>query len=147
MSLTLEAISVVDAIARRGSFAAAAAELGKVPSALTYTVRRIEEELDVLLFDRRGRRARLTPAGEELLAQGLLLLRAASPPLSRLPVLRAVRVHLLLHAAPATRPLRIVRVHQRAVLLLVLLRARGLGLADVVRVLESRHARNPAAED
>lgn len=31
--------------------------------------------------------------------------------------------------------------------LLVLLRARGLGLADVVRVLESRHARNPAAED
>jgi DNA-binding transcriptional LysR family regulator len=77
MSLTLEAISVVDAIARRGSFAAAAAELGKVPSALTYTVRRIEEELDVLLFDRRGRRARLTPAGEELLAQGRLLLRAA----------------------------------------------------------------------
>lgn len=30
--------------------------------------------------------------------------------------------------------------------LLVLLRARGLGLADVVRVLESRHASNPAAE-
>lgn len=29
--------------------------------------------------------------------------------------------------------------------LLVLLRARGLGLADVVQVLESRHARNPAA--
>lgn len=29
--------------------------------------------------------------------------------------------------------------------LLVLLRARGLGLADVVRVLEARHARQPAA--
>lgn len=77
MSLTLDALAAVDAIARRGSFAAAATELGKVPSALTYTVRRLEDELDVLLFDRRGRRARLTAAGQELLAQGRVLLRAA----------------------------------------------------------------------
>jgi len=77
MAITLEALSVIDTIARRGSFAAAAAELGKVPSALTYTIRRLEEELDVLLFDRRGRRARLTPAGRELLEQGRALLRAA----------------------------------------------------------------------
>ncbi len=77
MSLTLDALAVVDAIARRGSFAAAAAELGKVPSALTYTVRRLEDELDVLLFDRRGNRARLTAAGRELLEQGRQLLRAA----------------------------------------------------------------------
>lgn len=77
MALTLEALTVMDAIARRGSFAAAAAALGKVPSALTYTVRRLEDELDVLLFDRRGHRARLTPAGRELLEQGRQLLRAA----------------------------------------------------------------------
>jgi DNA-binding transcriptional LysR family regulator len=77
MSLTLDALAVLDTIARRGSFAAAAAELGKVPSALTYTVRKLEEDLDVLLFDRRGRRAQLTPAGTELLEQGRLLLRAA----------------------------------------------------------------------
>jgi len=77
MGITLEALAVVEAIARRGSFAAAAAELGRVPSALTYTVRRLEEELDALLFDRRGRRARLTPAGRELLEQGRTLLRAA----------------------------------------------------------------------
>lgn len=77
MSLTLDALAVVDAIARRGSFASAATELGKVPSALTYTVRRLEDELDVLLFDRRGNRARLTPAGLELLEQGRQLLRAA----------------------------------------------------------------------
>jgi DNA-binding transcriptional LysR family regulator len=77
MSLTLDALAVVDAIARRGSFAAAAAELGKVPSALSYTVRRLEDELDVLLFDRRGNRARLTAAGLELLEQGRQLLRAA----------------------------------------------------------------------
>ena len=36
-ALTLEAIRVLDAIDRRGSFAAAADELGKVPSALSYT--------------------------------------------------------------------------------------------------------------
>ena len=77
MGLTLEALQVLDTIERRGSFAAAAALLGRVPSAITYTVRKLEEELDVLLFDRRGNRARLTPAGQELLTQGRELLRAA----------------------------------------------------------------------
>ena len=42
-ALTLEAIRVLDAIDRRGSFAAAADELGKVPSALSYTVQKLEE--------------------------------------------------------------------------------------------------------
>jgi DNA-binding transcriptional LysR family regulator len=77
MPLTLDAIETVDTIARKGSFAAAAAELGKVPSALTYTVRKLEDELDVLLFDRRGPRAQLTAAGRELLDEGRRLLRSA----------------------------------------------------------------------
>jgi DNA-binding transcriptional LysR family regulator len=77
MSITLEAMQLVDAIARRGSFAGAAEELGRVPSAVTYAVRRLEDDLDVLLFDRRGYRARLTPAGEELLREGRHLLAAA----------------------------------------------------------------------
>ena len=77
MALTLDALAVLDTIARRGSFAAAAVELGKVPSALSYTVRRLEEDLDVLLFDRRGKHARLTAAGLELLDQGRVLLQAA----------------------------------------------------------------------
>ncbi|MGB2819154.1 MAG: LysR family transcriptional regulator [Burkholderiaceae bacterium] len=77
MKLTLESLELVDAIARRGSFAAAAEELGRVPSAVTYAARRLEGELDVLLFDRRGYRARLTPAGEELLREGRHLLAAA----------------------------------------------------------------------
>jgi DNA-binding transcriptional LysR family regulator len=74
--LTLDSLQLVDAIARQGSFAAAAAELGRVPSAVTYAARKLEEELDVLLFDRRGYRARLTPAGAELLQEGRLLLAA-----------------------------------------------------------------------
>jgi DNA-binding transcriptional LysR family regulator len=45
-----------------------------VPSALTYRVRQIEDALDVLLFDRSSRRARLTEAGAELLREGTRLL-------------------------------------------------------------------------
>ncbi len=75
--LSLDALRLVDAIARRGSFAGAANELGRVPSAVTYAVRRLEDDLDVLLFDRRGYRAQLTPAGEELLREGRHLLAAA----------------------------------------------------------------------
>ena len=50
--LTPEALLMTDTIDRAGSFAAAARELGKVPSALTYSVRQLEDALDVLLFDR-----------------------------------------------------------------------------------------------
>lgn len=73
-ALTPEALEMMDSIARSGSFAAAARELGKVPSALTYSVRQLEEALDVLLFDRRSRQAQLTAAGEELLREGRRLL-------------------------------------------------------------------------
>jgi DNA-binding transcriptional LysR family regulator len=76
-ALTLDSLQLIDAIARRGSFAGAAEELGRVPSAVTYAVRKLEGDLDVLLFDRRGYRARLTPAGEELLREGRHLLAAA----------------------------------------------------------------------
>ena len=72
--LTPDALGMMDVIARTGSFAAAARELGKVPSSLTYSVRQLEDALDVLLFDRRSRQAKLTPAGEELLHEGRRLL-------------------------------------------------------------------------
>lgn len=77
MHLSLEAIQTLDAIDRHGSFAAAAIAMNKVPSAITYTIRKLEEELDLLLYDRRGHRAKLTDAGLELLVQGRLLLQAA----------------------------------------------------------------------
>jgi len=73
-ALTPDALFMMDAIARTGSFAAAARELGKVPSALTYSVRQLEEALDVLLFDRSSRQAQLTAAGTELLQEGRRLL-------------------------------------------------------------------------
>ncbi|MCC7547077.1 MAG: LysR family transcriptional regulator [Burkholderiales bacterium] len=77
MKLSLDGLLVLDAIARKGSFAAAADELHRVPSAITYTVQKLEQDLGVQLFDRSGHRARLTPAGEELLKDGRHLLRTA----------------------------------------------------------------------
>lgn len=77
MRLSLDALEVVESIARLGSFAAAAAELHRVPSALSYTIQKLEQDLDVRIFDRSGHRARLTRAGETLLQDGRLLLEAA----------------------------------------------------------------------
>ena len=81
--LTPEALSMMEVIARTGSFAAAARELGKVPSALTYNVRQLEDALDVLLFDRGSRQAKFTAAGEELLQEGLRLLEQMEAVASR----------------------------------------------------------------
>ena len=78
MALTLEALQVLDAIDRKGSFAAAAEDLHRVPSAVTYSVKQLEEGLGIELFDRRGHRAVLTEAGRELLSEGRRLLRAAA---------------------------------------------------------------------
>ena len=75
--LSLDALEVIDAIARKGSFAAAADVLYRVPSAITYTIRKLEEDLGVALFDRSGHRATLTEAGSELLREGRNLLQAA----------------------------------------------------------------------
>lgn len=78
MRLTLEALAVLESIDRQGSFAAAAEELHRVPSAITYAVQKLEEDLDVLIFDRRGHRALLTETGRELLREGRHLLQAAA---------------------------------------------------------------------
>lgn len=72
--LTPDALAMLQAIEDAGSFAAAARALGVVPSALTYRVRQIEDALDVLLYDRSSRQARLTAAGAELLREGQRLL-------------------------------------------------------------------------
>jgi DNA-binding transcriptional LysR family regulator len=76
MKLTVEALMILDAIARRGTFAAAAEELYRVPSTITYAVQKMEEDLGITIFNRSGYRARLTAAGEELLREGRIILQA-----------------------------------------------------------------------
>jgi DNA-binding transcriptional LysR family regulator len=77
LKLSLDALLTVDTIARRGSFAAAAKELYRVPSTISYTVSKLEEDLGVQLFERFGPRVELTAAGAELLKEGRYLLKAA----------------------------------------------------------------------
>lgn len=76
-ALSPDNLALLQTIAETGSFAAAARQLGLVPSALTYRVRQIEEALDVLLFDRSARQARPTEAGLALLREGARLLEDA----------------------------------------------------------------------
>lgn len=84
LKLTLDAIEIIDAIDRGGSFAAAAEALHKVPSTISYTVAKLEEQLGFPLFARRGPRVSLTAAGRELLTEGRWLLRSATDLESRL---------------------------------------------------------------
>lgn len=75
--LSLDGLQVLDAIDRRGSFAGAASELHRVPSTISYTVGKLEQDLGVAVFERAGPRVHLTPAGAELLSEGRHLLKAA----------------------------------------------------------------------
>lgn len=75
-AISIEALLVLDAIAERGSYALAAESLNKVPSALSYIVQKLEEQLGVTVFQRQGRRSVLTPAGKHLLDEGRNILIA-----------------------------------------------------------------------
>ena len=77
LRISLEALYIIDAIDRRGSFAKAAQELHRVPSTISYLVGKLEDDLAVQVFERNGPRVVLTPAGRELLREGRYLLRAA----------------------------------------------------------------------
>jgi len=73
--ISLDLLRALDAIDQRGSFAAAAEALHKVPSALTYTVQKVEQDLGIDLFDRSGHRAKMTPAARLMLEEGRGILR------------------------------------------------------------------------
>ena len=75
--ITLDALQTLDAIERRHSFAAAAEELHRVPSAVSYTINKLEEDLGVELFDRSRRKAELTAIGRLVLEQGRHILKAS----------------------------------------------------------------------
>ncbi len=74
MTINLDSLALLELIEARGSFAAAALTLNKAPSAITYQLRQLEESLDVLVYDRSGHKAKLTPAGQALLDEGRRLL-------------------------------------------------------------------------
>lgn len=70
-----EAMITVHMVAEYGSFSLAAARLNKVPSAVSYTVRKIEEQLEVKLFERRHKEVVLTEAGAYFVQKSHYILR------------------------------------------------------------------------
>jgi DNA-binding transcriptional LysR family regulator len=54
-------------LARLGSFTLAAQELSVTQSAVSHSIKSLEDELELRLVDRRGRHIRLTPPGKNLL--------------------------------------------------------------------------------
>lgn len=75
--ITLEALHILDAIDRRGSFAAAANELDRAPSSLSYQIQKLEQDLDIIIFDRSGHKAHFTEAGKLILERGRDILKAS----------------------------------------------------------------------
>lgn len=51
--------------------------MGRAPSSLSYQVQKLEQDLDLIIFDRSGHRAAFTDSGKLLLERGRLLLSAA----------------------------------------------------------------------
>ena len=74
--MQLRQLAAFVAAADRGSFAAAARELGVVQPAVSQSVRRLEEELQLVLLTRTTRSVTLTPAGEALIDAARAVLHA-----------------------------------------------------------------------
>ena len=78
MSFSLEQLRALDAVVRYGGFTKASKHLHRVPSALTYLIRGLEEQLEVKLFERQGRRAVLTEAGSKILRHARAVLESSA---------------------------------------------------------------------
>ena len=66
LALSLNALRALEAVARLGSFRAAAEALFVTQSAVSHQIRNIEQSLGRPLFEREGNRTRLLPHAAEL---------------------------------------------------------------------------------
>ena len=76
--LSLDQLRVFDAIHEHGSFTAAAKQLRRATSALSYSVKTLEESLGLMLFDRSQHRATLTAEGQLLVAEARKVLERSA---------------------------------------------------------------------
>ncbi|UIP27462.1 MULTISPECIES: LysR family transcriptional regulator [Photobacterium] len=67
MQFSLEQLRAFVCAAETGSFSSAARKLGKAQSVVSTAVANLELDFNLILFDRSGKKPRLTPAGEALL--------------------------------------------------------------------------------
>jgi DNA-binding transcriptional LysR family regulator len=73
--MTFEQMRIFLEAAHFGSFTHAAERLGLTQSAVSVSIKKLEEKHDVSLFDRSGRRLMLTEAGQVLLSEAERILR------------------------------------------------------------------------
>ncbi|HUC19293.1 MAG TPA: LysR family transcriptional regulator [Acetobacteraceae bacterium] len=97
-------LPVILAIADRGGFAAAAASLGMSPSAISHSVRLVEERLGVPLFARTTRSVALTEAGKVLVEGAGPALRDIAERLERVRAVKGRATGLLRINAPSIAP-------------------------------------------
>ena len=92
-------LQAFEAVARRRSFALAAAELHLTASAISHQISRLESQLDIRLFERSAHGVRLSPAGEHYLLHvgaALSAIAAATDDLRQ-----GIRNSLYVHSAPS----------------------------------------------
>ena len=92
-------LQAFEAVARRRSFALAAAELNLTASAISHQVSRLEAQLDVRLFERSAHGVRLSPAGEHYLVHVGAALNAIATATDDLR--HGIRNSLYVHSAPS----------------------------------------------
>lgn len=73
--MDLRKLEIFVRVAQHKSFSKAAASLHMAQPAVSIAIRKLEEELDIHLFDRSGRRARLTAEGSNLMPRAERILR------------------------------------------------------------------------
>jgi len=68
MRTTLDEWEILQAVVQLGGFAAAAKQLNRSQSTISYAIARLQDQLGIRLFEIKGRRAQLTEVGRVLLA-------------------------------------------------------------------------------
>src|ERR1700730_5814711 len=98
--MTFEQMRIYLEAAHFGSFTHAAERLGLTQSAVSVSVKKLEEKHDVLLFNRYGRRLILTDAGQVLLSEAERILRDVELTVRRVESRRAADPGLIVACTP-----------------------------------------------
>jgi DNA-binding transcriptional LysR family regulator len=76
--ITLDQWAALVAVVEQGGYARASGHLHRTQSTVTYTIKKLEDQLGLKVFERQGRRAVLTAAGQVLYRRGKSLLDDAT---------------------------------------------------------------------
>lgn len=76
--ITLDQWAALVAVVEQGGYAQASRRLHRTQSTVTYTIKKLEEQIGLAVFELQGRKAVLTPAGQVLYRRGKALLDDAA---------------------------------------------------------------------